>query len=334
MTTDQRAAFCGPAAPAGARVLQNPLNGAHSLSSDVLGQVRAEPTTPDVGHQGGYVAHAPSECLNGCQQGSSDQRGPVLCQGAANLCPDCLSRLDKWLRSIPDSYALLDEVRDHGTVPSDPGTKHTKRPDAPAPMRLEVDDLLDSRRGYQYDDDGTPILSDNRRGVIGVVHAWAQLVRDQRQQPARCTCGHLALGHTHYGIVRCTAKKCHCHGYVAIPPTVTAECELLITNLPWCVEQPFAGDLYDEIRTLHRTLTDTLGDYRARPVGSCAVLGERPGVPLPVLCGGALVMDREGHGVRCIRCGTTVRADEGLRELGLIVGSLIREDGPRLEESA
>jgi DNA-directed RNA polymerase subunit RPC12/RpoP len=185
-------------------------------------------------------------------------------------------------------------------------------------MRLEVTDLLDTRQG---------------RGVLGIVHAWAEVIRDQRQQPARCTCGHLALGHTHYGTIRCTAKKCHCHAYTPIPPTVTAECALLIANLPWLVEQDFAGDLYDEIRVLNRTLTDTLGDYRARPVGSCAVLGERPGVPLPVLCGGALVMDREGHGVKCTRCGTTVRADEGLRELGLIVGSLIRDTGSEREAS-
>lgn len=281
----------------------------------------------------GYTAVPPQTCLNGCQRPQDGVMVAVPCQGAQLLCPECSARIDKWLRAVPDSYALLDEVRDHGTVPSDPGTKHTKRPDAPAPMRLEVDDLLDSRRGYQYDDDGTPILSDNRRGVLGIVHAWAQLIRDQRQQPARCTCGHHAIGHTHYGDIRCTAKKCGCHGYTPIPPTVTAECELLITNLPWCVEQDFAGDLYDEIRQLHRTLTDTLGDYRARPVGSCAVLGERPGVPLPVLCGGALVMDREGHGVRCVRCGVTVRADEGLRELGLIVGSLIRDTGSEREAS-
>jgi hypothetical protein len=189
-------------------------------------------------------------------------------------------------------------------------------------MRLEVTDLLDTREG---------------RGVLGVVHSWAEMIRDERKLPRRCACTHTRPSHgAGRGPVRgrCTSTGCACTGYTAGPFNVYAECQLLIQHLPWCVEQEWAGDLYDEIRQIDRTLTDTLGDYRAKPVGSCAELGVRPGVPLPVLCGGALVMDREGHGVRCVRCGTTVRADEGLRELGLIVGSLIREDGPRLEESA
>jgi hypothetical protein len=325
MTTDQRAPISGPDAPGGAQVPQNPLNGAHSLTSDAWAHVRADRPTADLRGQGGYVAHAPSECLNGCESQQGDARSKVFCEPGQLLCPRCQSRLDKWLRDLPTTYALLPSVLAHGTVPADPGTKHTKRPDPPAPMRLEVTDLLDTRNG---------------RGVLGVVHSWAELVRDQRRLPRRCTCGHMALGHQPPGAVRCTAKKCACHGYTPHPPSVTEECHLLAANLPWATGQDFAGELYEEIRQLNRTLTDTIGDYRARPVGRCAVLvdlsigdgADTATVKAP--CGGALVMDREGHGVRCVKCGTEIRADEGLRALGLIVGQMFGDDGSNLKETA
>lgn len=279
--------------------------------------------------QPAYTAHPEQGCLNGCMRGSGDARGPVLTEGHALLCSgkgSCTERLGIWLRAVPEAYALLPSVVQHGSVPSDPGTKHTKQPDAPAPFRLEVRDLVDSRRGYQHHDDGTPILSDNRRGVLGLLHGWATVVREERNQPARCTCGHMALGHREPkkpALPWCSARACTCMAYRAIAPTVSAEVALLVSNLPWIVEQDlFAKDFYDEIRILNRTLTDTIGDYRAKPVGKCAVLTERPGVPLPVLCGGALVMDREGHGVHCLTCGAKHRASDELRELGLIVGQL------------
>jgi hypothetical protein len=274
---------------------------------------------PICGPESAYLASPPSECLNGCQRGTGPERATVLCQGVQLLCTDCTKRVDAWLRSIPDSVALLPHVADHGTVPADPGTKHTKRPDPPAPMRLEVTDLLDQRPGY---------------GVLGIVHSWATVVREERNQPARCTCGHMALGHKPDGAIRCTARKCKCGEYRPIQPTVTAEVHVLVANLPWIVEQAFAVDLYDEIRQLNRTLTDTLGDYRARPVGKCAVLVDRPGVPIPVLCGGALLMDKTGHGVHCVTCGTRHEANAELRELGLIVGSLIRDNGNNQQEAS
>jgi hypothetical protein len=274
-----------------------------------------EVTSADLRAEAAYVAVPPQECVNGCEAQQGDARSKVFCEPHHLLCPRCQTRITKWLRDLPDTYALLPSVIDHGTVPADPGTKHTKRPDPPAPMRLEVIDLLDTRPGF---------------GALGILHSWASVVREERNQPAICTCGHLALGHRSYGAVRCTAKKCHCDAYQAIHPTVTAECQLLVSNLPWIVEQGFAGDLYEEVRVLQRTLTDTVGDYRAKPVGRCAVLVDHPGAPLPVLCGGALVMDKaepdaskpQRAGVHCVVCGARHEANQELRELGLIVGQM------------
>ena len=253
-----------------------------------------EPTAPLRASETGWVATPPQNCLNGCETGSGDAREPVPCQPGALLCPQCTKRLDKWLRAIPDRYALLPAVVEHGTVPSDPGTKHTRRPDPPAPMRLEVIDLLDRRPGY---------------GALGILHSWAELVRDER------------------GDARPDVT------------TVAGECATLIVNLAWCAGQGFAGDLYQEIRVLARTLDDTVGEYRPKPVGKCAALIDVPGswehdTTAQALCGGALVMDREGTGVHCLSCGARHEANDGLRQLGLIVDSMFRDNRSNHREAS
>lgn len=264
----------------------------------------------------GWVATPPQTCLNGCQRAAGDVQEPVLCQSGQQLCPKCGSRLDKWLRAIPDNYSLLPSVVEHGTVPSDPGTKATKRPDPPAPMRLEVVDLLDVRPGF---------------GALGILHSWAELVRDERHDTRPCTCSHARPSHTDH---RCSAIGCGCQRYEAVTATVTRECAYLITNLAWCTGQGFAGDLYDEIRVLARTIDDTVGEYRPKPVGSCHAMRDVPGSTVQVLCGGALVMDREGTGVHCLRCPARYEANEGLRALGLIVGSMFDNGSNQLEDAS
>lgn len=259
----------------------------------------------------GWVATPPSECLNGCDSRTGDTTAPVACEPDQRLCPACRKRLDKWLRAIPDAYALLPHVVDHGTVTADPGTKHTKRPDPPAPMRLEVTDLLDTRDG---------------RGVLGVVHSWAELIRDHRHDTRPCTCSHARPSHTH----RCSMIGCGCHEYQPVDATVSRECAYLIVNLAWATGQEFAGDLYDEIRQLHRTLQDTVGEYRPKPVGKCAALRDVPDSTVQVLCGGALVMDREGTGVHCLQCDAKHTANHELRALGLLVDRIFN---PRQEAS-
>lgn len=253
--------------------------------------------------QNAWTAQPPQTCLNGCESQQGDARSKVHCEPGKLLCPRCGDRLDKWLRGIPDHYTLLPAVIAHGTVPSDPGTKHTKRPDPPAPMRLEVIDLLDTRPGY---------------GVLAVLHSWGDLVRDQRYDARPCVCDHAMSGHTGH----CSAQGCGCQHYRPVEATVSRECAYLITNLPWCLSQDYARDLYDEIRILARTLSDTVGEYRPKPVGRCASLRDVEGTTVQVLCGGALVMDREGAGVHCLKCAREYSASLELRALGLIVDQM------------
>lgn len=222
-----------------------------------------------------YTATPPSECLNRCESRQSDAVSKVLCEPGQNLCPRCVDRADTWLREIPTLYGLCLWVQDHGTVPSDPGTKRTKRPDPPAPMRLEVLDLLDQRTG---------------RGVLGIVHPWADLVRDER-----CL-------------------------WVPEKDTVAKACSLILRHLNYAAGRDWAGDLYDELASLHRTLQDTVGEYRAKPVGRCAAM------PDEQLCDGPLVMDRDRVGVRCLRCGARHEANHELRQLGLLVDRIFTQE--------
>lgn len=264
----------------------------------------------DLTPQPAWTASPPQSCLNGCTTRQGGEMTPTSCESGQLLCPGCGKRLDKWLRGIPDDYALLPSVVEHGTVPADPGTKHTKRPDPPAPMRLEVIDLLDIRPGY---------------GVLAIVRSWTELVRDQRYDTRPCQCGHALPGHTG----KCSAQGCGCQTYRPVEPTVSRECAYLITNLPWAAGNEWIVDLYDEIRVLARTLADTVGEYRPKPVGRCAALIDLPdtGTAYSIqqgVCGGALVMDREGAGVHCLRCPSKYEATLELRQLGLVVESMFR----------
>lgn len=326
MTTN---ALYGPVsdrpAPA-SRDTRNPLNVSETLTGDVLATVSAERPPADLRELAVYTAVPLTECLNGCHSGTGPERAPVLTIPGHYLCSEgkhsCTRKLDRWLRDIPELFGWLLWVKDRGTVAGNPENAKTKQPDAPAPMRLEVVDLLDTRPGF---------------GALAILHGWAEAIRDERKLPRRCDCGHARPGHggtngTRKG--RCTTVGCPCGLFRETAPTVSAEAGLLVGHLAWCTQQDWAGDLYAEIKDLARVLSDTVGEYRERPVGKCAAWVDRPGVPLPVLCGGALVMDHDKGGVTCLGCGKDYQADAELRELGLIVGAMFGQTGTQLEESA
>lgn len=255
-----------------------------------------------------YTAQPPSGCLNGCQAGTGPARGPVLVHPPTKLCPDCVDKLRTWLRQLPDDYALLRAVMHPGSTPT--GTIHRKHPDPPAPLHLEILDLLDTRRGIWYTDDGRPMLSDNRRGLFGVILAWSSTVRQERGLERTCDCGH----RRHTGSCPCGCRKWH------VTTTLTRECALLSRHLPWICEQDWVHDMCTELRPLVRRLTLAVGGVPRQPtqhVGFCVALigGE--------VCGGKLYRDDNGPGVRCVACGDwtdTYRLQELGSRIGLIDG--------------
>jgi hypothetical protein len=212
-----------------------------------------------------------------CDNGCATNKQPRITEPPSRICRRCEDELNKWLTAIPDIYALLPQFRDHGTTDSNPESKTTKAAEAPAPMRLEVIDLLDERLGRIWQ--GTAPAHD-RRGVIGTLQAHVERLLEERNQP--------------------------------IPNnlTVSSACAILNRHRLWLAEQIWISDLHKEIKTTHRAMSDAIGDYRPRPVGRCHIDTEDGEA-----CGGGLYANPYG-GVRCSKCAATWDA-EHLRQLGL-----------------
>lgn len=216
-------------------------------------------------------------CANSCTRRHGDRTDPATTYDGSNLCNQCETRLEKWLRAIPDTYALVPLFIEHGSTPADPDGIKTKNSNAQAPMRLDAIDLLDTRRGRIWN--GTEPTTD-RRGVIGILQPWIDWLRTERPLTTITTI------------------------------TVTSACELLLRHRLWIAEQEIVPDFYEDIRKLHRALSDSIGDYRPKPVGRCTNITEDTETP----CGGPLYPQDRG-GVSCTKCHEHTK-EEHLRILG------------------
>lgn len=210
-------------------------------------------------------------CINGCTTRHGDEWHSVTTESPSLLCRRCETRLHDWLIKIPDTYALLPQFVEHGTTEPDPEGRTSKNPDPPAPMRLDVIDLLDTRLGRRWH--GTEPAHD-RRGTIGTLRVHVERLIEERNLP---TNPHQI--------------------------TVTEACALLERHSLWIAEHTWVWDLYDDIRTLNRALSDAIGDYRTTPVGSCPIEDDN-GQP----CGANLYPSERG-GVHCTNGGHTWDAD-------------------------
>lgn len=196
----------------------------------------------------------------------------------ANLCHRCEDNLRTWIRDIPNHYALLPTFLEHGTTDRNPDSKATKRAEAPAPMRLGIVDLLDTRLGRKWQ--GLDVTED-RRGVLGALLVICAEIKDGRDLTGD------------------------------LPNTVTTACDYISRHMLWLVTQDWIGDTHHELRTLHRELSDAVGIYRPKPVGKCHNVPDDSDQP----CDGPLLANTYG-GVRCARCQATWDAAH-LRQLGL-----------------
>jgi hypothetical protein len=219
-------------------------------------------------------------CANGCTRRHGDRSDRAQTEGKSQLCTQCEDRLQDWLKKIPDNYALVPLFIEHGTTDTNPESKATKGATAQAPMRLDAIDLLDTRRGRIWN--GLAPATD-RRGVIGVLQPWVDITREGRTLTSITTI------------------------------TVVSACQLLGRHLLWIAEQDWAVELYDDIKKLHRSLADAVGDYRQKPVGHCTLVPDGTDKP----CGGALFPNKAG-GVTCSTCRETWGQDR-LRLLGLAI---------------
>lgn len=225
-------------------------------------------------------------CLNACTIRSGTGRVRAQTDGRSQLCSSCEDNLDKWLREIPDHYALLPTFAIPGSVEKNPDSGTTKAAYVNPPVRLEVIDLLDRRVGRIWN--GIAPAHD-RRGVIGTLVALVEQLVDTRP---------------------------------LTPPkdvTVSSACALLQRHRLWIAEQEWVTDVYAELKELHRQLSEAVGIFRRPPVGRCHLIPEEAEKP----CGGPLHPNDYG-GVRCSRCGNHWNAEE-LRLLGMAQNDTARD---------
>lgn len=222
-----------------------------------------------------------NSCANGCTRINSDGNREPINPRHGRICNACTNRLERWLEQIPERYALLPRyLLPSADLDANPESKATKRPHAPAPVRVAALDLLDTRKGRRWQ--GTEPTSD-RRGALGALLAIANEIREARGSRPRDT------------------------------STVLHEATTIRRQLDWLTTQPWITDVYQEVRTLHRDLGDAIGEYPPKPVGTCYVIPEGEDDE----CGGPLLPNHSG--VFCPRCGTSWGHDE-LRRVGMALG--------------
>lgn len=224
-------------------------------------------------------------CINGCTRKNKAGNRELVPAKHGHLCDGCYDRLEKWLREIPERFALLPQFLTQGTeLEPNPGSKATKRTVAPAPLRVAALDLLDTRKGRKWQ--GTE-PTDDRRGAIGTLLAIANELRALRNSTIK--------------------NDSH----------VLGEADYIRLSLETLSKQEWVTDAYKEIKKLHRELGDAVGIYPARPVATCTVVD--PNTDDPHACGGPLYPSKAG-GVYCAECSSTWDTLD-LRRLGLTLGT-------------
>jgi hypothetical protein len=226
---------------------------------------------PPCDYPGGCGTVAVPECAaTGCP-------GPPA--AGAMLCAPDITSLGDWIAKIGQEYTRLSatpstQARQPGTGRGGGLASHRN------PALLDVLVLRDprSKERSEHDRDGNTML-----GVYEVLHAFAEDIREGRDlsQPtiAVPACPHPCLHKA------CLLGIGHA---VRVPLTVATERAIIATHLQWAVAQEWAGDMFDQVRTVWNQLQAALGDVgRAR--ASCD-------------CGGKVTWSNGT--ARCGACGT------------------------------
>lgn len=197
------------------------------------------------------------------------------------LCDNHFTRLGAMLRDIEDQAALLDAQPSMAQRSDRGGGLASHR----APARLDILVHNDPRHGTGMSEDAEDALAaGSTLSILGVLHAWARVVREDRAlaQPATVT--------------------------------ISGERDLLTRQIPWLAEQSWIDEAFAELRDLVAQLRRQNGTnaLRKKPVGVCPTLFEDGE------CGGRLWANDQRGEVTCDLCGRVFEPAE-LRHLGMML---------------
>jgi len=150
------------------------------------------------------------------------------------LCDHHLAMVRETLTDILEFVAILPWFTLPGSMPDSDDIKRTKKPDAEAPIRLDVAALTDRRNGPVVQSGDIP-------DIPGVLAGWVNLVVEER-----------TLDYT--GV------------------TVTENCRFLQRHNNWIAQQPWLDEYWLEIRNARRVLAQAVGHQDPKPIGKCPVL--------------------------------------------------------------
>lgn len=199
--------------------------------------------------------------------------------------------MQHWLEDLPGMYATAAVELIPGAAPPGDGSRHMAVSGSPAPLRLDVLNLLSPAAPGGVT--GTAEDQHGAQAVIGILESWERDWRSHRDLPV--------VG-----------------AWATLPQAVTALCRWLDRHLDWaCANHPAIADFYGELGRCHRALRIALGDRDIRPkIGTCPVILD-DGAP----CGGRLAMTGENT-VQCQDCGTAWAQDRWL-----LLGQTLRQGG-------
>lgn len=228
-------------------------------------------------------------CVNGCTRKGSDGNRHPKHADTGNLCANCTDRLHTWLYEIPDRYATIPSYIDPATGrdPDPNQTQHIKRTNAPIPVRLDVIDLLDTRRGRKWQG---LVPTTDRRGTLGTLLPIGNTIRERHGSQPK------------------------------LDSTVVAEADHIRKNINALAHIDYVDELYTEIRKLHRALGEAIGIHPHPPVATCTIVDPERELAEgePPECGGPIFPARNSAGAYCARCHTEWKPDE-LAHLGAIL---------------
>lgn len=198
------------------------------------------------------------------------------------VCDACRKRIQSQLREIPDLYARLDP-----TPTRRRGEKVTRTPEDPAPLNLDVLDLL----------------AEARPGSVAVKMAgeWSHVPGGDKHQ-----IGHLSVATRLDQWVRDWISCDWCPGDRLPDPYVATLVGWLDARLDLaCDRHPAIDEFAAEIRRIHSTLRRYVGELNAsgEKIGRCPAV-RRDGAR----CNAVLRADPYVSRIACDRCGTSWRS--------------------------
>jgi hypothetical protein len=160
---------------------------------------------------------------------------PKRAMTAALVCGSHDHAIREDLTDIGLLYALLDHVAEPGSVAMDDLVRYAKRPDPPAPVRLEVATLRDTRTTWDVTDPDS--LS-----VLATLAGWATIVREDMR-------------------LSVTARA-----------TVVSELEVLTTQHDFVIAQAWVDDYAGDVHRAASALRHACGEFERSPsVGRCPI---------------------------------------------------------------